>query len=142
MLSGGFLSQMFGGKKGLSLLCRIQDLGCFMWNSHPSLFSKITLPLWSSQAVDLWDWSVDFPFTSSYLYFSSMSRCCPLLLKLCLPNFQVPFGGNYSICSCRFVYSMGGGEFKIFFYTFLNPPVSCLWKQDSEDYFLPMIRLY
>ena len=123
---------------GLSLVCRTQDLGCFMWNSNPSLFSKITLPLWSSQAVDHCNWRVDFPFTSSYLYFSNLSRCCPLLWRLCLPNFQVPFRGNYSICSCRLVYSMGGGEFRIFFYTFLNPPVSCLWEQDSEDYFLPI----
>lgn len=35
------------------------------------------------------------------------------VVEACSFYFQVPFRRNYSICSCRFVISMGGDEFRI-----------------------------
>lgn len=49
---------------------------------------------------------------------------CLFLLSWCFPStlscrdyissFQVPFRGNYSVCNCVLIVSIGGGEFRIF----------------------------
>lgn len=38
----------------------------------------------------------------------------PLVWRPCSSSFQVFFQGNYSICSCKFMVFVGGGEFRVF----------------------------
>ena len=48
----------------------------------------------------------------------------PLLWRFWSSSFHVPFRRNYSICSCWFVVSVGGGEFGIFLHHHLEPSLS------------------
>lgn len=70
---------------------------------------KIISPLGSFLTVDCHSWGVlfcfVFPLAWPYHCFFYLSWCCPFTLRFgdCSSSFQVPFRGNYSICSCRFV---------------------------------------
>lgn len=50
---------------------------------------------------------------------------------------QVFFSGNFSICSCGFVVSVGGGEFRILPYHHLelSPPACIFFSKPSDNQF-------
>lgn len=101
--------------RGLSLQCRIIECGCLIWSS--------TLLILRNKC--LWD-SPWLCITAVGLHFSLAPPSCfgPVLLSFVVAFF-IQFSGvfkeNYSICSCRFVLSIGGGEFRIFLLQPLEP---------------------
>lgn len=58
-------------------------------------------------------------YHSLFYFFSVISPYLPDV-KGSLYQFYVFSRGNYSICNCRFIMSMGGSEFKIFLHHHLK----------------------
>ena len=77
------------------------------------------MPLIFFPSVTHCSWDLFFPW--SICIFASFSVSMLFLLwRLCLFNFQVLFRGTHSICSCRFIASMGGGGSGSCYATILN----------------------
>ena len=77
----------------------------------------------SHSFVDHCSWGVDFSLASPYLCLSYPSQCCPspFVVKALLIQFSFPSWGDYSIYSCRFVVSVGGGKLRILLPCHLEP---------------------
>ena len=117
----GFQSQMFW-----ELLSPVQDLGAGMTDMalNPLLLRlkiHIFVILPNCGFLRWCGFVLDEIISLPFLLISKLS-IYPLLWRLCSSSFQVPYHGIYSICSCRFVVSLGGGgEFRIFPYCCFEP---------------------
>lgn len=71
-----------------------------------------------------------------YLSFSYLLGCGFVLISLnvvvTLPGLRCFFRRNCSICSCKFLVSMGGGEFRIFFLCHLETEHPVLFFESAE----------
>ena len=94
---------------GLLFFCRIYRLGFLIWNNqHMKLCGPFQL--WIFTLVRLF---LPFlPILMLSLYSSLVS-----LFTQC----YVPLGGNYFICTCICVVSVGKGAFRVFHAAILNP---------------------
>ena len=84
-----------------------------------------SVPLWSLSIVNHCSWRVGFSLVSLYLHLSYWSHWCSFNFfcgSFIHPFFQVPFSGNYFICSVDLLsVSVWGGEFRIFLHCHLEP---------------------
>lgn len=109
--------------------CRSQELRCLMWGTNPSLLMKKLHILKSLSIVGCHAKDGVFGKTMSlHLLPISMWLLYPLLWKRCSTSFQVLPRGNCFTCSCRFVVSVRGYEFRISLcYHFEPPPLNTVF---------------
>lgn len=95
--------------------------GCLMPGTIPSLLEEEFCIFWIPPVCRL-QWCLRWGLGKTvFLPPLSISMCLfYLLLWRCSPNSQAFFRVNYSICSSKFVVSMGGGEFRAFRYCHLE----------------------
>lgn len=96
---------------------------CLMWDTNPcsserSSIFVMSLPIMCRCARDSTVFLVRPCFCLSYpFHCGPFIICCRDAVQLI---FRFFFIGNFSICSCRFVVSVGGSDFNIFLYHHLE----------------------
>lgn len=93
---------------GLLFFCRIYGLG-------PDIEQSAHEALWSLPIVD-------FYLGETFSALPTHLDAVPLLfIGISVHPMLCPLGGNYFICTCIFVVSVGRGAFRVFHAAILNP---------------------